>query len=157
MSRGRKMTPSTLKILRGNPGKRKLNDLEPDYVPGIPEKPDWLEAYASEEWDRLVSNLNGQRVFTKNDLGILVAICLAYEQMRETHAIIKQLGRAYVVEDMGGNKHYKTRPECMRFETALKEYRTLLAEIGFSPASRSKIKTLPEPKKPEGTARFFTS
>jgi P27 family predicted phage terminase small subunit len=157
MGRGRKRMPTSFKILNGNAGRRPLNMDEPQYESGIPDKPEWFDTYASEEWDRLTSHLNGQRVFTKNDLGVLVAICLAYEQMRETHAIIKELGRAYVIEDMGGNKHHKTRPECMRFETALREYRTLLAEIGFSPASRSKIKTLPEPPKPKGTAQFFTS
>ncbi|MEO7858986.1 MAG: phage terminase small subunit P27 family [Nitrospirales bacterium] len=129
---------------------------EPQFESGIPAKPTWFDLYASEEWDRLVGNLNGQRVFTKNDLGILVSICVAYEQFRECLAIIKQLGRSYTVEDMGGNKHYKARPECVRFETAQKEYRTLLAEIGFSPSSRSKVKTLPEPPKPKGTAKFFT-
>lgn len=151
-----KPVPTALKILRGNPGKRKLNELEPQYEEGIPDKPAWFDTYASEEWDRLTSHLNGQRIFTKNDLGVLVSICLAYEQMRETHAILKQLGRSYPIEDMGGNKHYKTRPECMRFEKALTEYRTLLSEIGFTPASRSKIKTLPETRKPKGTAQFFT-
>lgn len=148
--------PTALKIMRGNPGKRKLNDLEPQYEAGIPDKPEWFGTYASEEWDRLTSDLNGQRVFTKKDLGILVAICIHYEQMRETLSIIQTLGRTYVVEDMGGNKHYKTRPECMRFENAAREYRTLLAEISFTPASRSKIKTLPEPPKKNGAAQFFT-
>lgn len=149
--------PTALKIMNGNPGKRKLNLDEPQYEAGIPDKPEWFGTYASEEWDRITSNLNGQRVFTKADLGILVSLCVAYEQFRENLAIIQTLGRSYVVEDMGGNKHYKTRPECMRFEVAQKEYRTLLAEIGFTPASRTKIKTLPEPKQPKGTAAFFTS
>ncbi len=102
--------------------------------------------------------LNGQRVFTNNDLGIIVSICLAYEQLRETLAIIKEVGRSYTVEDMDGNTHYKARPECVPFETAQKEYRTLLAEIGFTPSSRGKVKVLPEPSKAKGsTARFFTS
>ena len=157
MSKGRKTTPSKLKLLHGNPGHRKLNELEPNYEAGIPDKPEWFGLYASEEWDRITSNLNGQKVFTKNDLGILVSICVVYEQFRENLSIINELGRSYVVEDMGGNKHYKTRPECMRFENAQREYRTLLAEIGFTPASRSKVKTLPEPPKPKGTAQFFTS
>ena len=152
-----KPKPSKLRVIQGNPGHRPLNMQEPEFQAGIPDKPQWLDVYASEEWDRLVGNLNGQRVFTKNDLGILVSICLAYEQMRETLAIIKQLGRSYTVEDLGGNTHYKARPECVRYETAQKEYRTLLAEIGFTPSSRSRIKTLPEPPKPKGTAKFFTS
>lgn len=86
-----------------------------------------------------------------------MSICVAYEQFRECLGIIKELGRSYTVEDMGGNTHYKARPECVRFETAQKEYRTLLAEIGFSPSSRSKVKTLPEPKRKEGASKFFTS
>lgn len=154
---GRKPKATTLKLINGNPGRRPLNKEEPQFESGMPDKPDWFDTYASEEWDRLTTNLNGQRVFTKNDLGILVSICIAYEQLRETLAIIKAVGRSYTVEDMGGNTHYKARPECVRFETAQKEYRTLLAEIGFSPSSRSRIKTLPEPPKPKGTARFFTS
>ncbi len=157
MSRGRKKKPTALRILDGNAGRRPLNKQEPEYEAGIPDKPKWFDIYASEEWDRLTGNLNGQRIFTKNDLGILVSTCLAYEQMRETLAILKALGRSYVVEDMGGNKHYKARPECVRFETAQREYRTLLAELGFSPASRSKVKTLPDAPKPKGTAQFFTS
>lgn len=154
---GRKPKSTALKLINGNPGRRPLNTAEPQYESGIPDKPKWFHIYASEEWDRLTGNLNGQRVFTKNDLGILVSVCVAYEQMRETLAIIKALGRSYTVEDMGGNTHYKARPECVRFETAQKEYRTLLSEIGFTPSSRSKIKTLPEPAKPKGTAKFFTS
>ena len=74
--------------------------------------------------------------------------------MPRVRAIIKKLGRSYVVEDMGGNKHYKAMPECVRFETAQKEYCTLLAEIGFSPSSRSKIKTLPEPQNPKAQPSF---
>ena len=62
-----------------------------------------------------------------------MAICIAYEQLRETHAILKALGRSYTVEDMCGNTHYQARPECVRFETAQKEYRSLLVEIRFSP------------------------
>ena len=156
MSRGTRPTPTALKVLHGNPGRRPLNGDEPQFKAGLPDKPAWFDTYASEEWDRIVSNVNGQRILTKADLGILVATCLCYEQMRETLAIIKTLGRSYVVEDMGGNKHYKARPECVRFETAQREYRALLIELGLTPASRSKVKTLPEPKQPQGASKFFT-
>jgi P27 family predicted phage terminase small subunit len=157
MSKGRKGTPLALKILRGNPSRKPLNLQEPKFEAGVPDKPEWFGTYASEEWDRLVGDLNGQLVFTKHDLGIIASACLAYQQVRESRAVIDQLGYSYAVEDMGGNKHFKSRPECMRFETALKEYRMLLAEMGFTPASRSKVKTLAEPPKPKGTAEFFTS
>ncbi|MEO7860588.1 MAG: phage terminase small subunit P27 family [Nitrospirales bacterium] len=152
---GRKPTPTALKLLSGTPGRRPLNTSEPQFEAGLPPKPEWFDTYASEEWDRITGNLNGQHIFTKNDLGILVSVCLAYEQLRETLAIIKELGRSYSVEDMGGNKHYKARPECVRFETAQKEYRTLLSEIGFSPSSRSKVKAIPDTKE-SGIDKFLT-
>ena len=157
MSRGTRPTPTALKILAGNPGKRKLNQLEPKYEVGPPDKPEWLGTHASEEWDRIVGNLNGQPILTKADLGILVATCLCYETMRETLTVIKTLGRTYVVEDTNGNRHYKSRPECVRFETAAREYRALLIEIGFTPASRSTVKTLPEKPKKKGISQLFAS
>lgn len=51
---------------------------------------------------RITSDLDGQRIFTKKDLGILVSICIAYEQLRETLAIIKALARSYTVEAWAG-------------------------------------------------------
>jgi P27 family predicted phage terminase small subunit len=156
MSRGTRPTPTTLKVLRGNPGRRPLNRDEPQYEAGIPDKPEWFGTYASEEWDRITGNLNRQRILTKADLGILVATCVCYEQMRETLAIIQTLGRTYVVEDMNGNRHFKTRPECMRFENAQREYRALLIELGLTPASRGKVRVLPEIEQPSGTGIYFT-
>lgn len=66
---GRKPKSTALKLINGNPGRRPLNKDEPQFESGIPDKPEWFDAYESEEWDRLTSNLNGQRIFTKNDFG----------------------------------------------------------------------------------------
>jgi P27 family predicted phage terminase small subunit len=156
MSRGTRPQPTAWKILNGNPGKRKLNMDEPQYEAGIPDKPEWFGTYASEEWDRITSNLNGQRILTKADLGILVATCVCYEQMRETLAVIQTLGRTYAIDDTNGNRHFKTRPECVRFETAQREYRALLVELGLTPASRGKVKVMSKTEQPSGTGKYFT-
>ena len=154
--KGRKAIPNALKLLRGNPGRRPLNTQSPRFAPGIPDKPDWLGPLAAEEWLRLVADPDGQRVFTKNDLGILVAICTAYEQMRECLALIQQLGRSYAVTDADGNVRHRLRPEVMRYETALRQYVSFLTEIGFTPSSRSKVSRLPEPTDRSGISKFFT-
>jgi len=65
MGRGRKPKATALKLLNGNPGCRSINMREPQFESGIPDKPEWFDTYASEEWDRITGNLNGQRVFTK--------------------------------------------------------------------------------------------
>ena len=56
---------TALKLINGNPGRSPLNMQEPQFQAGIPEKPEWLDTYASEEWNRITGNFNGQRVFTK--------------------------------------------------------------------------------------------
>lgn len=154
--KGRKPIPDALKLLRGNPGRRPLNTQSPRFAPGIPDKPDWLGPLAAEEWLRLVADPDGQRVLTKADAGILVAICTCYEQWRECLAMIQQLGRSYTVKDADGNVRHRLRPEVLRYETALRQYVSFLTEIGFTPSSRSKIATLPEPPTPTGIGRFFT-
>ena len=54
-TRGRKPTPTALKVLEGNPGKRKLNDNEPRPDKKAPSCPKWLEpsgAGSQKRWSR---------------------------------------------------------------------------------------------------------
>ena len=50
-------TPTNLKLLRGNPGKRKLNANEPDPEPAIPPCPSHLDKVAKKEWRRISKEL----------------------------------------------------------------------------------------------------
>ena len=52
-TRGRKPTPSAIKALEGNPGKRALNEREPRPEKKAPSCPKWLEPEAKKEWRRL--------------------------------------------------------------------------------------------------------
>ena len=52
-TRGRKPTPTAIKELEGNPGKRALNDREPKPQKKAPACPKWLEDEAKKEWRRL--------------------------------------------------------------------------------------------------------
>ena len=45
-TKGRKPTPTAIKELEGNPGKRALNDKEPKPVKKAPACPKWLEPEA---------------------------------------------------------------------------------------------------------------
>jgi phage terminase small subunit len=49
-------TPSVIRLMRGNPGKRAFNRHEPRsaIADAVPEPPDWLDAgYACDEWGRV--------------------------------------------------------------------------------------------------------
>ena len=65
--RGRRPTPTRLKMLTGNPGKRSLNHDEPRPEANIPECPPELGPVARAEWDRLVDELAALRLLTNLD------------------------------------------------------------------------------------------
>ena len=60
-------TPTNLKMLRGNPGKRKLNTNEPDPPPAIPSCPSHLDKVAKREWRRISKELFEMGIISKLD------------------------------------------------------------------------------------------
>ena len=62
--RGRKPKPTMIKVLEGNPGKRAINDREPEPPAGIPECPDFLDEEARAEWFRTAKVLSDMRLLT---------------------------------------------------------------------------------------------
>lgn len=56
-TRGRKPTPTAIKELEGNPGKRKLNENEPKPERKAPACPKWLDKDARKEWHRLAKKM----------------------------------------------------------------------------------------------------
>lgn len=55
--RGPKPEPTALKVLKGNPGKRPLNDSEPQPV-GDAQCPDWISEDSRKYWEYIVSVLS---------------------------------------------------------------------------------------------------
>ena len=54
--------PTALKRAEGNPGKRRLNDFEPQPLEIAPRCPPHLDELARQEWKRIVPILPGQLV-----------------------------------------------------------------------------------------------
>jgi P27 family predicted phage terminase small subunit len=155
MGRGAKPQSTALKILRGNPGKRKLNLEEPSYVEGAPTKPSWLDAAASEEWQRLTQVMGEAHLLTTADAGVLLSCCLAYSQLKVNElAIQKYKSDAYKTTDLQGNTIYRSRPEAMRREVARRQYVSFLAEMGQTTVSKTKVKTIPR-SQPGGVKRLL--
>jgi hypothetical protein len=76
---GRRPKPKLLKLITGNPGKRKIREDEPEGVPGWPEKPSNLPKEASLEWDRLANLLESELRLTTADGPMLTGAALAYD------------------------------------------------------------------------------
>ena len=65
--RGRKPKPTHIKVITGNPGKRKLNFDEPRPEIAVPTYPPELSPAAQREWDRLVGELCKLNLLTNLD------------------------------------------------------------------------------------------
>lgn len=136
-TRGRKPKPTALKVLEGNPGKRKLNTNEPVPVRGKnpPKCPDWLEDEAKAEWKRLAKNLFELGVLTEFDIQAFASYCQAYARWREAEEFITQHGS--IVKTKNGM--WQQVPQV---SIAHQNQRIMLqaaAEFGLTPSSRARI------------------
>ena len=79
--RGPAPTPTRIKLVQGNPGKRKLNDREPEPPAGAPECPEYLDAVARGRVGPAGQDLLAMRVLTEADYMALGNLCQAYSTM----------------------------------------------------------------------------
>lgn len=148
---GRRPVPTALKILRGNPGRRPLNEHEPALAPGAPEKPKGLGTIASREWDFIVPALIEIGVLTQIDGKSLVEYCkaaelseLAYKDMRKNGLMIDEPVLDNANQPiMYGEKiliKHKANPAVSAWKLATGVMKSYLIEFGLTPASRAKLK-----------------
>jgi len=136
---GRPRTPTKLKLLNGNPGKRPLPEDEPQPELGVPEMPSWLSAEAKKEWKRMSSELMELRILSVTDRAVLTLWCETWADWREMKKRLTKRGRTYTNKKSGVH-HY--RPETVLAREAEKTLCRLICELGQSPASRSRTKVI---------------
>ena len=134
---GRKPTPTSLKLLYGNPGKRPLNANEPQPAPRLPSAPSHLSPEAKKEWRRAGRMLLSLRVLTEADRTALALYCQAYGRWVEAEEALKRYG--FMVKAPGGfpmqSPYLAVANKCME------QMRSLLSEFGMTPSSRTKVQT----------------
>jgi P27 family predicted phage terminase small subunit len=135
--RGRRPTPTRLKMLTGNPGKRPLNKDEPRPDANVPECPLELGPVARTEWDRLVDELAVLRMLTNLDRAALAAYCGAYALWADATVQIEKYG-AMIKSPTG----FPIQSPYLSIVNRQAEIMMRIAsEFGFTPASRSRIAT----------------
>lgn len=133
--RGRKPKPTALKKLEGNPGKRPLNELEPLPPISTLRCPNWLLPEARKEWRRLAPALISMGVLTMADAVPFAAYCMAYARWREAEDEITRHGSVY----KDANDNIKPNPYIAIAAHQLTEIKSLAAEFGLTPATRTAI------------------
>lgn len=136
---GRKPKPTKLKLLQGNPGKRPLNDAEPQPATGAPRCPSWLDSVAKAKWKNVAPELERIGVLTKIDGAALAAYCKNYSRWVAAEKVLTKLGTTYESETATG-KIIRPRPDLKIAEEAMRQMRAFATEFGLTPSSRSRLK-----------------
>lgn len=134
--RGTKPKPTKLKVLTGNPGKRKLPK-EPDLEPMESDVPAWLPEEGKAKWKTLKPELE--------KIGMLSSVdSPAFEMMLVHYALAKQaylqLAADGILADgaRGTEKKHPAQQILRDNSSAFKQY---LTEFGMTPSSRTRLGT----------------
>lgn len=141
MTRGPKPKPTALRRLAGNPGKRAWNHHEPVPPDEMPTCPEHLNAAAREEWERLAPVLYEMGVVTLVDRAALAAYCQCYGRWVEAEEKMK--GTPVLLKTASG--YVQQSPWLSIANKQLELMGRYMAELGLTPAARSRIAVPPEP------------
>ena len=137
--RGRKPKPTHLKLLDGNPGRRRLNADETHPEPRAPTCPAHLCPSAKAEWKRLAAQLTALRILTDLDRAALAAYCQAYGRWVEAER--KLLETPMLLKMPSG--YVQQNPWLTIANKQLELMHKFLSEFGLSPVSRSRVSAAP--------------
>jgi P27 family predicted phage terminase small subunit len=133
--RGPSPTPTRLKILAGNPGKRPLTKPRAEGPSGRVDCPQWLTASAKAEWRRLAPQLISRGLLTPIDRAAFSVYCQSFGRWRECLAAIEKFGTVYVTA--AGRVH--ERPEVKMAHQYSQSMRAFAVEFFMTPGSRTRM------------------
>jgi P27 family predicted phage terminase small subunit len=148
--RGRKPTPTALKLLRNNPGRRPLNPHEPKPPAVRSAPPAWLTGAAATEWRRIAPELSRLGLLTTIDRDALAAYCQTFARWREAEAEIKKRGMVLKGRDGGPVKS----PFITIADRALAQLLRYQEQFGMTPSARSRVSTTTTDKPADPFARY---
>lgn len=154
--KGRKPTPSHLKLVKGNPGKRPLNISEPRPRRERPSAPAHISDKARETWGYVSGLLDEIGVLTKIDALALEVLCEAYADYLAARVDLKGFGSNYymTVNQTGGVMH-RAHPAVAVMQDADRRIKAWLAEFGMTPSARTRVKGETGDEEKDPAAAYF--
>ena len=142
---GPRPTPTLLKIVRGNPGKRRIDAREPTppIPPAPPEPPGFLMPAAKDEWWRVAPQLHVLGLLTALDVMVLAAYCQACGRWQQAEDALAAMAErdpesgALTVTTSAGS--LMQNPMLRIALSAAADMLKYAAEFGLSPAARSRV------------------
>jgi P27 family predicted phage terminase small subunit len=135
MAMGRPPVPTALKIIRGNPGKRKLNKNEPKPIGDLKEPPAHFDEELKAVWSYAIENAPAG-LLKRIDSAVLETWCIAHVLHRKATAEVRKFG--LLVKPPKSDVPIQSPYLAVVNKQAFIMLRAC-DHLGFSPASRTRI------------------
>lgn len=150
---GRRPLPTAVKKLRGNPGKRPLDDREPrpakaERTPGAPR---WLTEEARQTWRQLTPGLHRTGLLSEVDTMSLGMLCEAYALFIKARQVVADEGILAISINGSVYQH----PAIGLMNRARADVYQWGREFGMMPAARSGIVLNPAGEPDDELAEWF--
>jgi len=134
--RGRKPKDPALKMLSGNPGKRKIEEPKScgPYTQ-LPACPKHFKEHARREWNRIGKLLIDTGRLTKLSIKFFVAYCMAVQQQAEAMETLSTESAVLDHPNKGKFRH----PACFQLKDATADMIRLSAHFGLTPLDARRI------------------
>ena len=157
--RGRKPSPTHLKLVKGNPGKGPINGSEPIPEATLPSPPAELCEDARIEWERVSAELHRIGVLTTIDRAALAAYCQAYGRWIMAERAIRKMAErdpltgGLMIKTTNGNA--VQNPLVGTANKAMADVVRYAAEFGMTPSARTRIHAETwDGEEPQGFSQF---
>src|SRR5215510_16344259 len=140
---GSRRQSNQMRVLRGNPGGRRLPEPAPAVVrpgPDFDTPPSVLDddTVAAAEWRRLAPVVRTSGLVTDADSAVLVVLCQQWSIYLDA---MRRVRDEHLVEDT--SKGQKQNAYLRVADRALRHCQTLWRELGLTPSSRSRLIAVP--------------
>ena len=129
-------TPPELRLLDGNPGKRRVEGSSPQRVEADLTPPASLEGVAREKWIEVAPILKKSGVFTAADRGTLERYCHVWEQWVVVSKHVRENGLTQITS----TGYSQLSAEGALFRSLPGDLLKIEKEMGMTPSSRSSLK-----------------
>lgn len=143
MPRGRPPTPKKLNDLKGDPGRRRRYETEPEAPEGTPDCPDHLDEIAREEWESVTTHLQSMGLLSTADRAAIELYCISYSRYRRAVENCQKYGDVILSPN---KKVPMISPYATIQNQAFEQCRKLLLEFGLTPAARARMRVRDERK-----------
>ena len=137
--RGPPKQPTVLRLLRGNLGKRKINEAEPKPDADQIVPPAFLEGTSLKKWNEMLPSLVATGVMTNADVDTLARYCTMHEMWLKCLESTRKTDKFMVRDKSGQVVNVKSLPDAVMLTKLAASMLRIEQEFGLTPSARSGI------------------